>query len=177
LEPEYPHSFITTLSAITVTAPDFKIIIGLIVLIILLIGSALMSGAEVAFFSFRPEDIQRFKSNKNNQAKIALKLYNNPEKLLSTILVANNTINIAIVLLAAFISARLFNFSSEPVVGFIVNVVVITFLLLFFGEVMPKVYASRNHIKVALLMAYPLTVLEKIFQKKIRNTAIEYQYG
>jgi putative hemolysin len=164
LEAEYSLSLINTLSAITVNAPDFKIIIGILILIILLFGSALMSGSEVAFFSFRPEDIERFKSNKNKQARTALKLYNNPEKLLSTILVANNTINIAIVLLAAFISARLFDFSSEPLLGFVVNVVVITFLLLFFGEVMPKVYASRNHIAVALIMAYPLTVLEKIFQ-------------
>ena len=164
MEPEYPLSYIATISAITVNAPDFKIIIGLSILIILLFGSALMSASEVAFFSFRPEDIEKFKSNKHKLSKIALKLYNNPEKLLSTILVANNTINIAIVLLAAFISARLFDFSSEPVIGFIVNVVVITFLLLFFGEVMPKVYASRNHIAVALLMAYPLKILEKIFQ-------------
>jgi putative hemolysin len=83
---------------------------------------------------------------------------------LSTVLVANNTINIAIVLLAAYLSSRMFDFSSEPLIGFIINVVVITFLLLFFGEVMPKVYASRNHVAVALFMAYPLTVLEKIFQ-------------
>ena len=164
MEPEYPLSFIAILSVVTVNAPDFKIIIGLIILTILLLGSALMSASEVAFFSFRPEDIEKFKSDKNNQAKTALKLYNNPEKLLSTILVANNTINIAIVLLAAFISARMFDFSSEPVIGFIVNILVITFLLLFFGEVMPKVYASRNHIAVAMLMAIPLTVLQKIFQ-------------
>ena len=63
-----------------------------------------MSGAEVAYFSFRPEDIEKFKTNKSKQAQTALKLYNNPEKLLSTILVANNTMNIAIVLLAAFLS-------------------------------------------------------------------------
>lgn len=164
MEPAYPLSNIVLLSGIAVTAPDFKIITGLVILIILLIGSALMSGSEVAYFSFRPEDIEKFKSNKNKQSKIAIKLYNNPEKLLSTVLVANNTINIAIVLLAAYLSSRMFDFSSEPVIGFIINAVVITFLLLFFGEVMPKVYASRNHVAVALLMAYPLTVLEKIFQ-------------
>jgi gliding motility-associated protein GldE len=123
-----------------------------------------MSASEVAFFSFRPEDIDKFKTNKTKQAKNALKLYNNPERLLSTILVANNTINIAIVLLAAYISVSMFDFSSEPVLGFIANVIAITFILLFFGEVMPKVYASRNHVAVALFMAYPLTLLEKIFQ-------------
>ena len=131
---------------------------------ILLIGSALMSASEVAFFSLKPEDIESFKSDKNKKAKAVLKLYNNPEKLLSTVLVANNTINIAIVLLAAFLSSKMFDFSAEPVLGFIINVVVITFLLLFFGEVMPKVYASRNHITLAMFMAYPVILLEKVFQ-------------
>lgn len=122
-----------------------------------------MSGSEVAYFSFSPEDIEKFKTNRSKQSQTAMKLYNNPVKLLSTVLVANNTINIAIVLLSAFLSSRMFDFSSEPLFGFIINAVVITFLLLFFGEVMPKVYASRNHIAVALFMAYPLTILEKIF--------------
>lgn len=123
-----------------------------------------MSASEVAYFSFRPEDIEKFKTNRSKQSQTALKLYNNPEKLLSTVLVANNTINIAIVLLAAYLSSKMFDFHAEPVIGFIINVVVITFLLLFFGEVMPKVYASRNHVAMAIFMAYPLTILEKIFQ-------------
>jgi gliding motility-associated protein GldE len=123
-----------------------------------------MSASEVAFFSLGPEDLENLKTNKDKKSKTVLKLYNNPEKLLSTVLVANNTVNIAIVLLAAFLSFRMFDFSSEPVLGFIINVIIITFLLLFFGEVMPKVYASRNHITIALFMAYPLTVLEKVFK-------------
>ena len=164
MEPEYTLSLLFPLSGITFNPPDLKIFIGVVILIILLLGSALMSAAEVAFFSFRPEDVEKLKSSKNKQSKIALKLYNKPEKLLSTVLVANNTINIAIVLLAAYLSSRLFDFSAEPVIGFIINACVITFLLLFFGEVMPKVYASRNHLAVALFLAFPLTILEKIFQ-------------
>jgi putative hemolysin len=164
LEPDYPLSYLILLSGTGINAPDLKIIIGLLILIILLIGSALMSASEVAFFSFKPEDLEKFKSNKDSKSRTVLKLYNNPEKLLSTVLVANNTINIAIVLLAAYISSALYDFSGEPVLGFIINVVVITFLLLFFGEVMPKVYASRNHTAIALLMAYPLTILQKAFQ-------------
>ena len=78
-----------------------------------------MSGSEVAFFSFRPDDIEKLKNNKSKKAQTALKLYNKPETLLSTILVANNTINIAIVLLAAYLSSRIFDFSSEPLFGFI----------------------------------------------------------
>jgi len=154
----------TMLPGVTISTPDFKIIIGFIVLIILLFGSAVMSGAEVAYFSLGPEDIEKFKSNKSKKAKVVMKLYNNPEKLLSTILVANNTINIAIVLLSAFLSSRLFNFGNDPVIGFIVEVVIITFILLFFGEVMPKVYASRNNVQMALFMAFPLTIMEKIFR-------------
>jgi putative hemolysin len=164
LEADYPLSYLILTSGISVNTPDFKIVIGLLVIIILLIGSALISASEVAYFSFSPEDLEKLKTNKDKKSKTVLKLYSNPEKLLSTILVVNNTINIAIVLLAAFLSLRMFDFSSEPVLGFIINVVIITFLLLFFGEVMPKVYASRNHITIALLMAYPLTVLEKVFK-------------
>lgn len=164
MEPEYPLSSFTTLSGIVVYAPDLKIIIGLIILILLLFGSAMMSAAEVAYFSFSPDDIEKSKTNKNKQSEVALRHYNKPEKLLSTILVVNNTINIAIVLLAAFISSRLFDFSAKPAIGFILNVVVITFILLIFGQVMPKVYASRNHLAVALVMAWPLTILQKIFQ-------------
>lgn len=152
------------LSGIGINSPDFKIVIGFLVIIAMLIGSALMSASEVAFFSFRPEEVENFKLNRDKKSKLILKLYNNPEKLLSTILVANNTINIAIVLLAAYLSSKLFDVSSEPVLGFIINVVSITFLLLFFGEVLPKVYASRNRTVIAFFMAYPLTLLEKVFQ-------------
>ena len=164
MEQDYPLSYLLLVSGVGVNTPDFKLFIGLLFIIILLIGSALMSGSEVAFFSFRPEDIENLKTNKDKKSKSVLNLYNNPEKLLSTVLVVNNTINIAIVLLAAFLSSRIFDFSSEPVLGFITNVVAITFLLLFFGEVMPKVYASRNHVSLALFMSYPLTLLEKLFQ-------------
>ncbi len=148
----------------TLYAPDFKLFIGLTVLVVLLFGSALMSASEVAYFSLRPEDIERLRNNKTKRAKSALKLYDVPEKLLSTILVANNTINIAIVLLAVFLSARLFDFSSDPVLGFIIEAIGITFLLLFFGEIMPKVYAARNQVSTALFMAFLLTLLEKIFK-------------
>jgi putative hemolysin len=163
LETVSSFPFASILATIAINAPDLQTITGMAVLLILLAGSALMSASEVAYFSFRPEDIENFKTNKNKQAQTAIKLYSNPEKLLSTVLVANNTINIAIVLLSAYLSSRLFDFSSEPVTGFIINAVVITFLLLFFGEIMPKVFASRNHIRVALMMAYPLRILEKVF--------------
>ncbi len=143
---------------------DFKLIVGLVVLVFLLMVSALMSASEVAYFSLRPEDIEKLKTKKTRKAGMLLKLHNMPERLLSTILVSNNTVNIAIVLLAAFLSTRTFDFSTNPVLGFIVEAAGITFILLFFGEIMPKVYATRNQVQVALLMAYPLSVLEILFK-------------
>lgn len=164
MEPGYAISYLLSLAGIIVYNPDIKIFIGFFILAVLLFGSALISGSEVAFFSFRPDDIEKLKSGKSKKNRAVLKLYNRPEILLSTILVANNTINITIVLLSAFLSSHLFDFSSNPLIGFLVQAGVITFLLLFFGEIMPKVYASRNNISVALFMAIPLVILEKIFR-------------
>jgi putative hemolysin len=144
--------------------PDFKVFIGLAVLALLLFFSALMSGSEVAFFSLRPEDIEKLKTSKTKKAAMVLKLNDMPDKLLSTILVANNTVNIAIVLLAAFLSTRMFDFSATPVLGFIIEAVGITFILLFFGEIMPKVFATKNQIPMALFMAYPMSFLETLFK-------------
>jgi len=133
-------------------------------MVLLLFVSALMSGSEVAFFSLRPEDIEKLKINKSKKAAMVLRLHDQPDKLLSTILVVNNTVNIAIVLLAAFISVRIFDFSSSPVLGFIIEAIGITFLLLFFGEIMPKVFATRNQIPMTLFMAYPMSFLETLFK-------------
>jgi gliding motility-associated protein GldE len=164
LEPEFAFTYLAYRPGVIINPFDFKIIIGFIVLALLLLGSALISASEVAYFSFRPEDIEKFKNNRNKKSQSVLKLYNMPEKLLSTILVANNTINITIVLLSAFISSKIFDFSADPVIGFIIEAVVITFLLLFFGEIMPKVYASRNNVVTAMFMALPLLILEKLFR-------------
>ena len=164
MEPE--SQFLNTIFATGAISilPDIELFTGFLVLIILLIGSALMSGSEVAYFSLGSEDMEKLKGANTRKASTALKLFSNPEKLLNTILAANTTINIAIVLLAAFLSARLYSFSDKPIAGFIVNAIVITVILLFFGEIMPKVYAGRAHIRIVLLMALPLTVIEKIFK-------------
>jgi putative hemolysin len=164
LEPGLLFSFAALFQGVVTDPFDFKLIIGLTVLILLLFVSALMSGSEVAFFSLRPEDIEKLKSGKSKKAAMVLKLHDMPDKLLSTILVANNTVNIAIVLLAAFLSSRTFDFSMNPALGFIVEAVVITFVLLFFGEVMPKVFATKNQVPMALFMAYPMSFLETLFK-------------
>jgi putative hemolysin len=164
LETEHSLLNIILFSGIKDNVPDFKVITGFILLIVLLTCSALMSASEVAYFSLSPSDIRKLKTDKGNRSKALIKLYDMPERLLSTILVGNNTVNVAIVILSAYLSSMLFDFSDTPVLGFIIEVVVITFLILFFGEIMPKVYATKKNITIALFMASPLLTLEKIFR-------------
>jgi len=164
LEQDYLLAYLIHLTGPTVSPPDIETVIAALVLIILLAASALLSASEVAFFSLGPAEIGKIKSNKSKRASTVIRLYSKPEKLLSTILVGNNLVNVAVIILAAFISNRILNFTDTPVLGFIIQVVIITFLILFFGEIMPKVYATRNQIRVALFMSYPLSALEKIFK-------------
>ena len=145
------------------TIIDYKIITGILVLILLITGSALMSGSEVAFFSLRPEDLEKLKDKKTRKTQILLKLYENPEKLLSTIVVANNASNISAVILAAFLISGFFN-DGTILSGFIIKAVLIIFLLLFFSEILPKVYASRRKMELVMFMSYPLFFLEKILR-------------
>lgn len=105
-----------------------------------------------------------------------LKLYFKPERLLATILVANNFVNVSIVILSAYLSGQLFDFSENPALGLVLEVGVITFILLLFGEIIPKVYAARQTLSFSLLMATPLVILEKVFRPisfiLIKTTAI-----
>jgi len=139
---------------------DFSIVIGYVLLVVLLFCSALISGAEVALFSLTSTDINEGKAQNSKPIEIVSHLLEKPKKLLATILVANNFINIAIVILFAYLGNFLFEGISSSVLKFILEVVVITFLILLFGEILPKIYASRNKVKFATFMAYPLRVLD-----------------
>ncbi len=140
---------------------------GIIAIFVLLIGSALISGAEVAFFSLTPANFITVNGKRSNAQKIVVKLLEKPKKLLATILVANNAINIAIVLLFDSLTDEFFGKMNTLVFGidfkFVIEVGVVTFLILLFGEILPKVYASRNNVKFSNFMAYPLNVLDTLF--------------
>lgn len=138
------------------------------VLLLLLLCSALISGAEVAFFALSPTDVNQIEEKKTARGGIVVKLLERPKKLLATILIANNAINIAIVLLFNVLGDTLFSevtyelFDFIPV-RFLLEVVAITFLILMFGEILPKVYANRNRVSFSFFMSYPLKVLDFIF--------------
>lgn len=153
-----PFSLFLFLSAI-----DVSVISGFVLLFILLICSALISGAEVALFSLTTTEIDTEMESDSKAIEIVSKLLQKPQKLLATILVANNFINIGIVILFAYLSQFIFNDFANPLVQFIVEVLIVTFLILLFGEILPKVYASRNNVKFSKFMAYPIRVLDVLF--------------
>ncbi len=116
-------------------------IIPLIITALLLVGAAFMSAAEVAFFSLSPNDLSEL-DNENRTDKLILELRANPEKLLATILIANNLFNVGVIILSTFASNKIFDFSDHILLGFVFQSVIIAFLLLFFGEALPKIYST-----------------------------------
>lgn len=143
--------------------PTLGIIIGLIILVFLLICSGLISGSEVAFFSLTPSDLNEVQNTKSKNAQKLISLHSRPEELLGTILVMNNLVNVGIVILSSYITNSLVDFEGAEVLGFIVQIVLITFILLLFGEIIPKIHANVNALKFSLLMAPAINILEKIF--------------
>ncbi|MBD3636092.1 MAG: gliding motility-associated protein GldE [Crocinitomicaceae bacterium] len=125
--------------------------------------SALISGSEVAYFSLAPSDLEDLQNEKSKSSDLVIKLLEKPKDLLAIILIANNFINVAIIVLSTFMSAIVFPENGiTPLFKFLIDVVVITFLLLLFGEVIPKIYATKHGIQLSLLMAKPLNLLEKL---------------
>ncbi len=139
-------------------------IIDVLMLVLLLCLSALVSGSEVAFFSLSPKDIETAKDSPNKSDGQVLDLLEKPKELLATILISNNFINVGIVILSTYLSSQVFNLYINGVLGFLIQVVLITFMILLFGEVIPKVYANLNALKFANMMAGPITVLESVFR-------------
>lgn len=156
MDPEPPSLYFL------IAAIDIPVVFGFVLLFVLLCCSALISGAEVALFSLSKTDIDTHPEAESKPFKIVLELLERPKKLLATILVANNFINIAVVLLFAYLGDFMFETVTNPTVKFVLEVVVVTFLILLFGEILPKIYASRNNLKFASFMAYPLKILDVV---------------
>lgn len=131
--------------------------------LMLLLVSAFMSSSEAAFFSLKPNDIDEIKNSNNAEDITLYKLINNSEKLLATILIGNNLVNIAIVLLLSFSLSQIFDFGSNKVVEFIVETVLLTLLLLLFGEIIPKVYAQHKPLSYSRFAANKMTIINNIF--------------
>jgi len=128
----------------------------------LIICTALISGSEVAFFSLTPSDKSIIRDSKKKTHNIIRDLLSVPDKLLTTVLVANVFVKVSIVILSTYLVHKTINVTNTPVLGFVFEILAITFILLLFSEILPKIWASKTPMRVAEFMARPINLLSKI---------------
>lgn len=141
---------------------DFEFLFGIIAIVILLACSAFISGSEVALFSLSQKDIDDISNKDYNSGKLVSKLLEKPKKLSASILVANHLVNIAFVVIFSSLSQRLFYKIESSVFDLILKIIIVTFLILLFGEVLPKIYANKNNLAFAKNAAIPISFLSNI---------------
>ena len=141
---------------------DFEFLFGIIAIAILLACSAFISGSEVALFSLSQKDIDDISNKDYNSGKLVSKLLEKPKKLSASILVANHLVNIAFVVIFSSLSQRLFYKIESSVFDLILKIIIATFLILLFGEVLPKIYANKNNLAFAKNAAIPISFLSNI---------------
>ncbi len=156
------------------TGLSWPSLIGQLILFVLLIMvSFMVSGAEVAFFSLTKLEIEQFKNDESKEAQLVWSLISLPKRLLATILITNNLMNVAAILVGSTLIRMLADvfswvdftlFEMNIPLVFLLNVVLITSVLLFFGEIIPKVYAARNRHQLVMLLARPLGLLRWFFK-------------
>ncbi|REK04992.1 MAG: gliding motility lipoprotein GldD [Bacteroidetes bacterium] len=146
--------------------PEFNFsldfLIELFVLAILLLASAFVSAAETAFFGITPAELIGLKSQKSTSSKLVQKLLETPKRLLATLLISVNFVNIGIVVISSLMISQVFDFSRNELLGFLIQVVAVTFVIVLFCEVMPKVWATQNAVRYSIVSAIPVFVLDKI---------------
>jgi len=154
----------------------------LVAVVLLLAASAAMSASEVALFSLTPTNLRDLKERGGASGQRVMDLLAKPRRLLATILIGNNFVNVGVVILSSFIISSAFDLSRMPGhVVFLLQVIAVTFVLLLLGEVLPKVYATTDPLRVAQRMSGPLLVLRWIFtpmsETLVRSTTfIEKRY-
>ncbi len=141
---------------------SYSLLIGFLILLILIVCSALISGSEVAFFSLKKTDIDEMRNAEKKRDKLIFSLLLLPKKLLATILIANNFINIAIVILSTYLINQLFFFGDYELLAFFIEVIAVTSLILLFGEIMPKVYATEKAKSFAAFMSPSLYFINRL---------------
>ncbi|HET6225511.1 MAG TPA: gliding motility-associated protein GldE [Bacteroidia bacterium] len=142
---------------------SFSILFAILGMFLLLVVVALVSAAESAFFSLSPSDMEALKTSGEKTDEKILTLIEAPKRLLATLVISINFINIAIVILSSYVIEELFDFSNNPLVGFIIQVVAVTFLILLIGEITPKIYATQNSLRTSRVLIFFAQLLQRIF--------------
>lgn len=150
------------------------VVFSLLLMAIMLVLSALISGSEVAYFSLSPQDREQLTTENSKSATLVTDLLSKPNTLLATILIGNNLVNVAIIILSSFLMEMMFDFGDSEVLAFVIQVIAVTLMILIVGEITPKVYASKQAYRLSLFMAYPLSFMRKLFaplsQIMVRST-------
>lgn len=135
------------------------------VIFLLIIGSALVSGSEIAYFSYGPEQLKDLEESTSKKKAKVQELLGKPRYLLATILIANNLFNIGIILTSFYLLQNIFAFGAYPPwVEILINTVLVTFIIVLFGEVLPKVYATQKGERLAFFMSTPLLLMRGAFR-------------
>ena len=162
-----PDSFLCRFAelfdGVTITAPSMGAIIAISLAVLLLFASGFVSASEIAFFSLSPNDLNEVEEEEHSSDKYIKDLLADSERLLATILISNNFVNVMIIMLCNFYFAEVIDFGTSVLLEFLVITVVLTFLLLLFGEIMPKIYSAQHTLKFCRFSAPILSVLRKVF--------------
>ncbi len=142
---------------------DIALIVQFAIFCLLLLCSAIISGSEVALFSLSPTEIDELKEDHNSANNLIAKMVENPKKLLATVLIANNLVNISIVLISPELTNFAFGGIKNPILRDVMDIGLVTFVLLLCGEILPKIYANRNNLAFAKRVAYFIYILDTIF--------------
>jgi gliding motility-associated protein GldE len=151
-------------SEVQFMSPDFGAIFSIVLAGILLLASGFASGSEIAFFSLSPNDLNELDEEKSSSDVKIKMLRDDSERTLATILITNNLVNVTIIMLCNYFFARTVDFGNAYWLEFIVITVVLTFILLLFGEIMPKVYCGQHALAVCRTFAGTILMLSKLFR-------------
>lgn len=149
-------------NGISVVSPSLSAIISIILAAFLLLLSGFASASEIAFFSLSPSDLKVINNGNHSSDNKIRELLDNSERLLATILITNNVVNVTVIMLCNFFFMSVFHFGS-PIAEFLILTVILTFLLLLFGEIMPKIYSAQNPLAFCRFAASGICFFSKLF--------------
>jgi len=158
------ESYLQIFSNISLTTPSVGVVIAMIITLMLLFMSGFVSASEIAFFSLAPTDLNKIEGGDSSTDKRIITLRSDSERLLATILIANNFVNVLIIMLCNYIISCVLHFGvGSEVAEFVFTTVILTFLLLLFGEIMPKIYSAQHTLSFCRIAAPAISLLRTIF--------------
>ena len=157
-------NIVESVSEVTLIAPDTGSVIALVLAALLLVCSAFASGSEIAVFGLSPSDISELDPDHSDVDRKIVKLREDSERTLATILITNNLVNVSIIMLCNYSLGHIIHFGNARWLEFLCITVILTFLLLLFGEIMPKVYSRQNPLRFCRKVAGGLTKLNKLLK-------------